>query len=239
MQSALPQPAPQTGGRTGAPALWPADEGRDTLCGMFDTLTDKLTAVFTRLGNKGRLTEDDVGEALREVRLALLEADVNFRVAREFVAAHPREDGRRRGAPRHLSRPAGGQARPRPDGRAPGRGRARNQIASVAAVRDHACRPARLGQDDDGRQARAAPAPAGPAGAAHRGRPAPSRRDGPAGIARQAAGRARLSGEGGAGRRAKGRGQWAEARPRARGDVGHRGHGGPSPYRRRAHGRAR
>ncbi|MEX2599079.1 MAG: signal recognition particle protein [Dehalococcoidia bacterium] len=54
---------------------------------MFDTLTDKLTAVFNRLGNKGRLTEEDVDQALREVRLALLEADVNFKVAREFVGA--------------------------------------------------------------------------------------------------------------------------------------------------------
>lgn len=53
---------------------------------MFDTLTGKLTAVFNRLGNKGRLTEADVDDALREVRLALLEADVNFRVARAFVA---------------------------------------------------------------------------------------------------------------------------------------------------------
>ena len=53
---------------------------------MFDTLTDKLTAVFSRIGNKGRLTDEDVDEALREVRLALLEADVNFRVARDFTA---------------------------------------------------------------------------------------------------------------------------------------------------------
>jgi len=53
---------------------------------MFDTLTEKLTTIFARLGNKGRLTEDDVGQALREVRLALLEADVNFKIAREFVA---------------------------------------------------------------------------------------------------------------------------------------------------------
>ena len=52
---------------------------------MLDTLTDKLTAVFHRLGNRGRLTEKDVDEALREVRLALLEADVNFRVARELI----------------------------------------------------------------------------------------------------------------------------------------------------------
>jgi signal recognition particle subunit SRP54 len=52
---------------------------------MFDALTDKLTSVFHRLGNRGRLTEKDVDEALREVRVALLEADVNFRVARDLV----------------------------------------------------------------------------------------------------------------------------------------------------------
>ena len=53
---------------------------------MFDALTDKLTGVFSRLGNKGRLTDEDLDQALREIRLALLEADVNFKVAREFVA---------------------------------------------------------------------------------------------------------------------------------------------------------
>ena len=52
---------------------------------MFDALSEKLNGVFKRLGAKGRLTERDVAEALREVRLALLEADVNFRVARDFV----------------------------------------------------------------------------------------------------------------------------------------------------------
>ena len=52
---------------------------------MFEALSDKLNGVFGRLGNKGRLTERDVDAALREVRMALLEADVNFRVAREFV----------------------------------------------------------------------------------------------------------------------------------------------------------
>ena len=56
-----------------------------TLAEMFDNLTDKLTSVFAQLGNKGRITEEDVDSALREVRLALLEADVNFKVAREFV----------------------------------------------------------------------------------------------------------------------------------------------------------
>ncbi len=53
---------------------------------MFDALSDKLNSVFGKLGNKGRMTEADVDEALREVRMALLEADVNFRVARDFVA---------------------------------------------------------------------------------------------------------------------------------------------------------
>ncbi len=53
---------------------------------MFDTLTDKLNGVFQRLTGKGRLTERDVDEGLREVRRALLEADVDFRVARDFVA---------------------------------------------------------------------------------------------------------------------------------------------------------
>ncbi len=52
---------------------------------MFEVLTEKLNGVFQRLGNKGTLTERDVDAALREVRLALLEADVNFRVARDLV----------------------------------------------------------------------------------------------------------------------------------------------------------
>ena len=53
---------------------------------MFELLSEKLTSVFQRLGNKGRLTEADVDAALREVRMALLEADVHFKVARDFVA---------------------------------------------------------------------------------------------------------------------------------------------------------
>ena len=53
---------------------------------MFETLTERLTAAFRRMSGKGRLTERDVDDALKEVRMALLEADVNFRVARDFVA---------------------------------------------------------------------------------------------------------------------------------------------------------
>ena len=52
---------------------------------MFDALTGKLEAVFKKLRGRGILKEDDVKEALREVRLALLEADVNFKVVKEFV----------------------------------------------------------------------------------------------------------------------------------------------------------
>jgi len=53
---------------------------------MFETLTDRFDAVFNRLRGRGRLSEADVDEALREIRLALLQADVNLRVVRDFVA---------------------------------------------------------------------------------------------------------------------------------------------------------
>ena len=52
----------------------------------FEGLSDKLSAVFKRMRNKGKLKESDIKEAMREVRLALLEADVNYKVTKEFVA---------------------------------------------------------------------------------------------------------------------------------------------------------
>jgi signal recognition particle subunit SRP54 len=52
---------------------------------MFDTLSDRLEGVFKRLKGQGRITERNIEEALREVRLALLEADVNIKVVRDFV----------------------------------------------------------------------------------------------------------------------------------------------------------
>jgi signal recognition particle subunit SRP54 len=52
---------------------------------MFESLSDRLNAAFTRLGSKGRLDEEDIDEAMKEVRRALLEADVNFKVVRSFV----------------------------------------------------------------------------------------------------------------------------------------------------------
>jgi signal recognition particle subunit SRP54 len=53
---------------------------------MFESLSDRLQAVFQRLSSRGRVTEEDLKVALREVRIALLEADVSLRVVRQFIA---------------------------------------------------------------------------------------------------------------------------------------------------------
>lgn len=53
---------------------------------MFENLTDRLEGVFKKLRGHGKLTEENIQDAMREVRMALLEADVNFSVAKEFVA---------------------------------------------------------------------------------------------------------------------------------------------------------
>ena len=52
----------------------------------FEGLTEKLSAAFKKLRGKGRLSEADVKEAMKEIRMALLEADVNFKVVKQFVA---------------------------------------------------------------------------------------------------------------------------------------------------------
>jgi signal recognition particle subunit SRP54 len=52
---------------------------------MFDTLSDRLDGIFKKLRGQGRISESNIDEALREVRLALLEADVNIKVVRDFV----------------------------------------------------------------------------------------------------------------------------------------------------------
>ncbi len=54
---------------------------------MFENLTDRLESVFKKLRGHGILTEDNIQDAMREVRMALLEADVHFKVAKEFVAS--------------------------------------------------------------------------------------------------------------------------------------------------------
>jgi len=53
---------------------------------MFDNLSDRLNGVFKKLRGHGKLTEENIAEALREVRMALLEADVNYTVAKDFIA---------------------------------------------------------------------------------------------------------------------------------------------------------
>lgn len=53
---------------------------------MFDNLSDKIQATFRKITGKTKITEDNIRESLREIRLALLEADVNFKVVKEFVA---------------------------------------------------------------------------------------------------------------------------------------------------------
>ena len=57
----------------------------------FESLTDKLQNVFKKLRGKGRLTEEDVKIALKEVKMALLEADVNFRVCLLYTSPSPRD----------------------------------------------------------------------------------------------------------------------------------------------------
>ena len=53
---------------------------------MFDNLSDKLDGVFRKLKGHGKLSEKNISDGLREVRLALLEADVNYKVVKKFIA---------------------------------------------------------------------------------------------------------------------------------------------------------
>jgi len=53
---------------------------------MFEILSDKLSGIFRKLSSRGRLSEKDIDDAMRQVRLALLEADVNFKVVKDFTA---------------------------------------------------------------------------------------------------------------------------------------------------------
>ena len=53
---------------------------------MLDALTDKFSGVFRNLSGRGRISEENIRDAMREVRTALLEADVNLKVVRDFTA---------------------------------------------------------------------------------------------------------------------------------------------------------
>ena len=54
---------------------------------MLENLSSRLQGIFSGLRQKGKLTEKDIDDAMREIRLALLEADVNFKVVKRFVAS--------------------------------------------------------------------------------------------------------------------------------------------------------
>ena len=71
---------------------------------MFDTLSSKLQNAFRNLRGLGKISEENVAESLREVRMALLEADVNFKVARDFI---DRRQGDRDAV--RSSKPSGGE----------------------------------------------------------------------------------------------------------------------------------
>jgi signal recognition particle subunit SRP54 len=62
---------------------------------MFESLTQRLDGVFDRLRGKGKITEKDVTDAMREVRQALLEADVNFKLVKQFVGCRSARSVRR------------------------------------------------------------------------------------------------------------------------------------------------
>src|SRR5438094_8429349 len=57
-----------------------------TLAGVFDTLSDRLQGALGDLGKRGKLDDEAISKAMREIRLALLEADVNFQVVKDFVS---------------------------------------------------------------------------------------------------------------------------------------------------------
>src|SRR3546814_13456845 len=65
---------------------WSSDVCSSDLDRMFDALSDRFDGIFKRLRGKGKLREEDVEEVLREIRVALLEADVNFSVVKGMLA---------------------------------------------------------------------------------------------------------------------------------------------------------
>ena len=153
---------------------------------MFQNLSDRLQAIFSGLTGKGRLTEADVDAAMREIRMALLEADVNFKVVKEFVAK-VRE--RAVGADVMKSLTPGQQViKIVLDELTDLLGGTDSQLVLVRAhpQRHHARRPAGLGQDDRDRQAREPAAQAGQAPAHGRVRRLPPGRHRPARGARHA-----------------------------------------------------
>ena len=76
---------------------------------MFDNLSDKLQRVFKNLRGEGKLTAENMEEALREIRVALLEADVHFKVVKQFIEQVKAKGHGRGSAHGSFARPAGRQ----------------------------------------------------------------------------------------------------------------------------------
>src|SRR6187549_2075027 len=105
---------------------------------MFDSLSEKLQTTLQGVRQRGALTEEDITRAMREIRLALLEADVNFKVVKQFTSAVKE---------RCLGAEVQRQLNP-----------GQPVVLAPAADGDPDGRPAGLRQDDRDRQARALPA---------------------------------------------------------------------------------
>ena len=151
---------------------------------VFDTLSDKLQHALGDLRGRGRLDEESVSKAMREIRLALLEADVNLQVVKDFVA---RVKERAVGEEVTKSLTPGQQVVKIVHEELTaidGRRRLAARLRAARHDRDPARRPPGLGQDDGRRQARADAAQGGEDAGARRGRPPAPGRDRPARAAR-------------------------------------------------------
>ena len=197
---------------------------------MFDSLSEKLQGTLAGVRQRGALTEDDINKAMREIRLALLEADVNFKVVKQFTLVGQGARARDRGHQAAQPGPAGDQDRQRGADLADGRRLGRDHVLAAAADGHPHGRPAGLGQDDRHGQAREAPQgaeqllgrrrrlrrlPPGRRRAADQGR-RPGGRDGLRAGHRQGPGRHRRLGAGPGQARRQGRPDRRHLRPPAR-----------------------
>jgi hypothetical protein len=124
---------------------------------MFDALSERLQAALADVRASGKLSEEDLDKALRAIRLALLEADVNFKVVKHFTAA-VKEKALGAGCSSRSTPPAGREDRHRRAHGRHGRGRPRPGAGLERPDRDPDGRSPGLRQDDGLRQARPPPA---------------------------------------------------------------------------------
>ena len=124
-------------------------KARRSLCGgrsilMFDNLSDKLQRVFKNLRGEGKLSAENMEAALREIRMALLEADVNFKVVKQLIENIKVKAMGEEVLMRALAVPASRQDRSRRADQDPGQPRSQAALRQRAAQRLHDRRPAGL-----------------------------------------------------------------------------------------------